>query len=144
MRAKTTDKAWLDFVRWCRGHGLKALPAHPWTLAAYARWCEPRLKYPQIARHVIVIARAHLMACVPSPDRHPIVARTLSVIEQRHRAPVRGAALFKIEPPGKPPGKVKPRISRKQETAAAKQPAARPARLLRMVPRLTSRRPGTP
>lgn len=137
MRAKSKDKAWLEFVRWCRGHGLRALPAHPWTLAAYARWCEPRLKYPQLARHVLVIARAHLMACVPSPDRHPIVARTLSVIEQRHRAQVRGAALFKIEPLGKP------RASRKQEPAVAKQPATRPARLLRTVPWLTSRRPGT-
>ena len=80
MRIKTTDKAWLEFVRWCHGHGLRALPAHPWTLAAYARWCEQRLKYPQIARHVIVIARAHLMACVPSPGRHPVVPRTLGVV----------------------------------------------------------------
>lgn len=138
MRAKTTDKAWLEFVRWCRGHGLRALPAHPWTLAAYARWCESRLKYPQIARHVVVIARAHLMACVPSPDRHPIVARTLSVMEERHRAPVRGAALFKIEPTGKAG------TNKKKETTAAKRPAARPPRLLRTVPRLTSRRPDAP
>lgn len=143
MRIKTTDKAWLEFVGWCRGHGLRALPAHPWTLAAYARWCEQRLKYPQIARHVIVIARAHLMACVPSPDRHPIVARTLSVMEERHRTPPLRAALFKIEPPGKR-SMAKKRITKKQDTEPAKRQASRPPRLLRTAPRLASRRPDTP
>lgn len=143
MRIKKADKAWLEFVRWCRGHGLKALPAHPWTLAAYARWCEQRLKYPQIARHVIVIARAHLMACVPSPDRDPIVARTLSVMEERHRAPPLRAALFNIEPSCKP-RIAKKRTPQKQDAEPAKRQASRPPRLLRTAPRLASRRPDTP
>lgn len=140
LRMKTKDKAWSDFVRWCRGHGLRPLPAHPWTLAAYARWCEPRLKYPEIARQMTAIARAHLMACVPSPDRHPIVARTLQVMEQGHRAPVRGAALFKAEP-------LKARRAAshpaKDTAPIAKRAKKRPPRLLRSTPRLTARRPRT-
>lgn len=141
MRVKTKDKAWSDFVRWCRGHGLRPLPAHPWTLAAYARWCEPRLKYPEIARQMTAIARAHLMACVPSPDRHPIVARTLMVMEQRHRPPVRGAALFKAEPLRAAPSVSRPA---KDKAAIGKPAPKRRPRLLRSTPPLTARRPEAP
>ena len=87
------DRAWKDFVVWCRSRGLKALPAHPWTVAVFARWCEPRLPVAQIARNLRTIARVHLLAGHPVPDRHPTVRRTMRSIEARQDARREGAAL---------------------------------------------------
>lgn len=91
---KTAQQAWSEFSEWCDKRGLRALPAHPWTVAAFARWCERRLPAPQIARSVVIIARVHLLACQPVPDRHPTVRRTLRAIAARQAARRQGAALF--------------------------------------------------
>ena len=77
------DKAWDEFVSWCGGRGLQAVPAHPWTLAAYARWCESRYRYPAIAKSMRAIARVHNSKSRRRPDRHPVVKRTLRLIETR-------------------------------------------------------------
>ena len=80
------DKAWDEFVSWCRARGLRAMPANPWTIAAYARWCERRHRFPAIARTIRAIARVHGSKSRKRPDRHPMVARTLRLIETRARA----------------------------------------------------------
>ncbi len=85
-------RAWADFSAWCRRRGLRALPAHPWTVAVYARWCEDRHRYPAIVKRIGVIARAHLLGCQPAPDRHPLVMRTLRMIERRAHG--QNSALF--------------------------------------------------
>jgi hypothetical protein len=97
MSAGKREKAWNDFAAWCKMRGLRSLPAHPWTVAAYARWCETRLRYPKIVLLIRAIARAHVLACATSPDRHPTVTRTLRMIEARSRTRVSRAALFSAE-----------------------------------------------
>jgi hypothetical protein len=73
------------------------MPAHPWTVAAYARWCEPRHRHQTIVKHVRAIARMHVLHCLKPPDRHPTVARTMRAIETRTRTRRAGAALFRAE-----------------------------------------------
>lgn len=135
MSTRLRERAWSDFVAWCRTRGLQPLPAHPWTLAAYARWCEPRHKYAQIVARVRAIARAHLLACRAAPDRHPTVARTLRTIELRQRTKTQRAALFSddVAAPAKAAGK----------GPAKGRPSARRPRGLRQAPRLVSRRPSS-
>ena len=94
---RRAEPAWIEFAEWCRKRGLQALPAHPWTVAAFARWCERRMPAARIVRHVDVIARVHLLACQPVPDRHPTVRRTLRAIEARQAGRRAGAALFRPE-----------------------------------------------
>ncbi len=85
------DRLWLHFVRWCGSRRLRALPAHPWTVAAYLRWCAPRRSATPPARRLRAIARAHVLSLQPPPDRAPLVRRTLRLIEQRGvLPPVRG------------------------------------------------------
>ncbi len=111
------------------------MPAHPWTVAAYARWCEPRQRYRTIVKRIKAIARAHLLNCLRPPDRHPTVRRTLRMIETRNRHKGGRAGLFRAEdfvgPAGAPTAPSPPRPP----------VAPRPLRALRSSPRLVSRRP---
>ncbi|MBL8668731.1 MAG: hypothetical protein JNM48_14830 [Rhodospirillales bacterium] len=146
MIARRREKAWRDFAAWCRQHGLRALPAHPWTLAAYTRWCEPRHRYPEIVERVKAIARVHLLACVAVPDRHPLVTGTLRTLEMRSRTRAGRAALFPaheaMENPAAggaaeapaPPGR----------TGPGRAGGGRRQRSLRSAPPLISRRPNRP
>ena len=95
MRGDRGDRAWRHFVRWCRARGLRPLPAHPWTVAAYARWCEPRNGFPVIVRRLKSIARVHVLDGRRAPERHPTVMRTLRTIETRTRLAGSRAALFR-------------------------------------------------
>ena len=80
------DKAWNEFISWCGERGLKAVPANPWTLAAYARWSERHHPYPTVAKNIEAIARVHHTKTRKRLDRHPMVTRTLSLIETRAKA----------------------------------------------------------
>jgi len=138
------EKGWNDFVRWCRARGLRPLPAHPWTVGAYVRWCEPRKTYADIVAGLQAIARRHLHRRLRVPDRHPTVRRTLELIERR--LAVRGAAsnLFRDEdflaeqastqeePAGKDTGEARRR---------KKRPGRAASRPLRQAPPLVRRRP---
>lgn len=90
-------KAWSEFKRWCRLRGLTPLPAHPWTLAAYARWCEPKQKFADIDSNLKSIARQHLLAGVAVPNRHPTVKSTLALIEVRSANRAHSSALFEAD-----------------------------------------------
>jgi hypothetical protein len=135
MRTGKHEKAWSDFADWCRARGLRALPAHPWTVAAYARWCEVRHRFPVILRRIRVIARVHLLECAPAPDRHPTVTRTLRMLEVRSRTRDTRAALFPADEAATgaagSTGKAPRRVVR----------GRRRERPLRGAPRLVSRRP---
>lgn len=80
------DKAWNEFISWCEERGLKAVPANPWTLAAYARWSERQHPYPTVAKNIEAIARVHHTKTRKRLDRHPMVASTLKLIETRSKA----------------------------------------------------------
>jgi hypothetical protein len=134
MSTRIRERAWIDFVQWCRRHGLRPLPAHPWTVAAYARWCEPRHKYPNIVNRIRAIARAHLLRCRAAPDRHPTVTRTLRMIELRARGRADRASLFQADDPAR---RSPVRAARAQKKVAAGR--RRPS--LKSAPRLVSRRP---
>jgi hypothetical protein len=120
------------------------LPAHPWTVAAYARWCESRHRHPLILTRIRSIARVHLLACLPSPHRHPTVTQTLRVLELRRavrdrRLPAAASVLA-------------PELAGDLDTALAAADAASPiagppaarrrTRTMRSTPRLVSVRPG--
>ena len=92
---RVQDKAWRDFVKWCAARSLGSLPAHPWTVAAYARTLEARHRHPAIVKRVRVIARAHLLSGLAPPDKHPLVKRTLRMISARRRHLLAG--LFRAE-----------------------------------------------
>jgi hypothetical protein len=134
MSTGKRERAWSDFAAWCKARGLRALPAHPWTVAAYARWCETRHRYSKILMHIRAIARAHVLACAASPDRHPTVTRTLRMIEARSRTRANRAALFADEEvAAASPNSIKlPRRDPRER---------RRRRSFRATPRLVSRQP---
>lgn len=133
MTPRKREKAWSDFAAWCRHRGLRALPAHPWTVAAYARWCEARHRYPVILERIKAIARVHLLACVAAPDRHPTVTCTLRTLEMRSRTRSGRAALFPADD-----------IAEGSDRPQAEPPRRRRPRGLRLTPRLVSRPPRRP
>lgn len=135
MSAKHREKAWMDFVAWCRRHRLRPMPAHPWTVAAYARWCEARYRYTSILRRIRAIARIHLLECEAAPDRHPVVARTLRTIELRHRSRADRAALFPSDDVAAGPVQTAKPKARKRRLKTHRQ------RALSAAPRLVPRRP---
>ena len=77
------QKAWDDFVFWCQLRCLNPVPANPWTLAAYVRWCESRMTPRMIAKAISEIDRVHESKTRKRINRHPLVKRTLKTIEAR-------------------------------------------------------------
>jgi len=142
MIAQRRDKNWTDFVDWCRTRRLKPLPAHPWTVAAYARWCDTHYRRPNVSKRIEAIARAHIFYCAASPDRHPTVMSTLRNIERRQQTRTSRAALFRSEDFAQPAGKKPTRPKAPHPKAKVKKAPNRPRRLLRSSPPLVSRRPG--
>ncbi|MEO5337871.1 MAG: hypothetical protein H7841_13420 [Magnetospirillum sp. WYHS-4] len=97
MLDRGEHKAWGEFKDWCRARRLRALPAHPWTVAAYLRWCAATRRLPALEKRLGSILRAHLMACQPSPDRHPVILRTLRLLESQRRHQERRTSLFRAD-----------------------------------------------
>ena len=97
MRMGLQDKAWRNFADWCARRRLKALPAHPWTVAAYVRWCEPHEKLPNIVESLKSITRMHLLKCHKTPGRNATVIKILRQIEIRALNKDTRAALFRAE-----------------------------------------------
>ncbi len=145
------EKAWSDFVAWCRKRGLNPMPANPWTLAAYARWCEHHHRYPDIMRNIRAVGRVHRAKSRKRPDRDPTVAKTLRLIETRARTRGRvkgkGVRLFPEDDllgadaaAGKRATKASTKASRKttKKSDAKTRPTTR--RGLSAVPKLVSKR----
>lgn len=83
MNAPQRRKEWREFKKWCADRRLKALPAHPWTLSAYALWLDANRRHRTLQKRLDVIARVHIRALTHSPERDPLVLRTLEAIETR-------------------------------------------------------------
>ena len=79
------NSAWVAFVSWCQERGVSAMPANPWTLAAYARWYEHQQSGDDIAKAFKTIFRVHGAKSRKRPDRDPLVVGTLSQIEEREK-----------------------------------------------------------
>lgn len=97
MTLRRYGKSWNEFSRWCQARGLRPLPAHAWTVATYIRWCEPREEFTEIVERIKAIARRHLLAGYPDPERNPMVKRTLAMIERRIENRHQRSALFDEE-----------------------------------------------
>lgn len=144
MVARIREKAWLDFTAWCRERRLSPLPAHPWTVAAYARWCETRHRFPVVAHRVRAISRAHLLNCCQAPDSHPIVARTLRLIEARERTRDDRASLFDdrtLSPASDMQAQQPVKRTRKTAESSPRQPSTR---RMAVRPPLVRKRPEEP
>ena len=129
----TRARIWGDFRRWCQSRGLKSLPAHPWTIAAYLRVVERR-KDAKTAKSVLdVISREHLLKSARVPSRHPTVQKTLTLIEQRSETRAQRSNLFDEN------------IFSEETEAEIPQEASAPAKKHRRVmttqPRLKRKRP---
>jgi len=138
--------AWSVFVDWCHNRGLRPLPANPWTVAAYARWCETNHHYQTIVNMVKAIAKEHMRKSRKRPDRHPLVTRTLNLIakrqEERAEDKAQAAALFPEEDlvSAEAAETATARVQREVHTRT--QDAAKGLRrALRATPKLVSRRP---
>ncbi len=116
------------------------MPAHPWTISAYLRWCERRHRSRNAAHSVKTIARAHLLNCLKSPDSHPTVLRTLRMIETRAGSESSRSDLFSpgdfLEKNAPEPSKGGP----PKEEPSEKKVSRRHVRSMRSTPKLVSRR----
>ncbi len=138
--------AWSVFVDWCQNRGLRPLPANPWTVAAYARWCETNHHYQTIVNMVKAIAKEHMRKSRKRPDRHPLVTRTLNLIakrqEEREEDKVQAAALFPEEDLVSAEAAAPATARVQREIQSRTQGAAQGLRrALRATPKLVSRRP---
>ena len=97
-RRRTTlapnNKAWEAFVAWCQSRGLNPVPANPWTVAAYARSLEGRLQPATIRKRIEKLTRVHKEKTRKRLAHHPLVERTLDIIERRAEANKTDGALF--------------------------------------------------
>jgi integrase len=78
---------WRDFCAWCEGHGVRALPASPETVAAYIAECAGQLKVGSIQRRLNAIAEAHKAAGTDSPTHSALVTNTMKGIRRTRGTP---------------------------------------------------------
>ena len=90
----TSNKAWEAFVTWCQSRGLNPVPANPWTVAAYARSLEGLFRPITIRKHIDELAQVHAEKTRKRLAHHPLVQRTLDMINRRAEAVKRDGALF--------------------------------------------------
>ena len=114
--------------------GLRALPAHPWTVAAYVRFCQSRHRPKTITGKVETIVRAHIFKGHTSPGKSLILKRTLKLVASGVvNPPAKRRTLFVAK------DFAKPAPSEKKD--AAKAPPGKTKRQLRKEPRLVTRKP---
>ena len=128
---RINDRLWRAFEAWCTARRLRVLPAHPWTVAAYLRWCERHRPSTAIADALRSIGRAHVLQCYRSPVNHPIITRTCKVIVARAAVRGQSADLFDADmADANAPKRKKPRKPARQSKR----------RTLRSTPKLVERR----
>lgn len=133
----TRARIWGDFKRWCAVRKLKALPAHPWTIAAYLRYLERRKGAEGVRATLDVIAREHLLKSARVPVRHPTVQSTVALIERRAETQGLRSSLFDETAMR---DSASPSPPKKQPDESARRSPRR--RVLASEPRLKRHRPG--
>jgi|GEM_PF-432741 len=163
MTAGRMDRAWRDFQAWCRGKGLPALPANPWTVAAYLRYRDKNGGGPAVAEALRAIGRAHILRSVRPPHNHPMVLRTVKRLAERDYTAPAQSALFDdsvvVDKKPSPEPEETPDDTLAEEPVAKEdehidetddespEPQSQSARLnrsMRVTPKLVSRRPRRP
>ncbi len=134
-----TNKAWEAFVTWCQSLGLKPVPANPWAVAAYARSLEGHFQPATIRKRIGELNRVHTKKTRKRLAHHPLVERTLDIIERRAEAYKTDGALFADEDALAAGHPKQP--SRKSAAKPKTNPTPKPMRTsLSRQPRLVSRR----
>ena len=138
---RTQDKAWIAFTDWCLSKGLSPVPTHHWTLAAYALALEGQIKPEDIRKTLHAVAKAHLLKSRSRPDRHPLIERTLKMIETRRDTREQKSKLFDddLVAAKKPQKPRKPRKP-KAPTDTPEPAKTKVLRTLSTTPKLVSRR----
>jgi len=129
---------WGDFKRWCAARGMKALPAHPWTISTYLRWVDHRKDAKTAGEALDAIAREHVLKTARSPMRNTTVQRTMELIQRRDLVRDQHADLFdettvmdeRVTPPPPEPDPVE-----------NEEKIVRHRRMFTVNPRLVRRRP---
>jgi|GEM_PF-1951234 len=130
MNAPQRRKEWQEFKEWCEARKLKAFPAHPWTVSVYLLWLDAHRRTRTLQKRLDIILRVHMCACIHSPDRDPLIKRTLAAIEKRrHKAP---SKIFKGQKLLEPKRR---KVNRPQKAVSKK------TRLFGQIPSLVLRRP---
>ena len=88
------DKAWDHFVDWCLKRRLAPLPANAWSIAAYLRHLDSIYTPVEIAKNLKSISRMHALKSRHRPDRDPMVARAMQLIEVRANSQNTAPTLF--------------------------------------------------
>ena len=135
------ENAWQAFVDWCLTKGLNAVPAHHWTLSAYALTLETEEKPDEIRKIILAVAKAHLEKSRARPDRHPLVERTLKIIAMRQENRKQSSKLFDDDLTKTKNPKTAVKAKSQSNKKALKNPA-KDKKLLSMssAPKLVSRR----
>ncbi len=131
------NAAWHDFVSWCRNKNLQAVPANAWTLAAYIRSLEGVESLANIRKRITDIGKAHAEKSKKRPERHPMIEKTLEIIELRAEKSESQSRLFDDDDfTSEPPPKIKK--TRPNSDDPAKKSAR--TRVMRSTPKLVSKR----
>ena len=117
------DPSWRAFAAWCRRLRLRPLPAHPWTVAAFLRWCDDRPGAATVSDALGAIASVHKRRRLARPERDDIVLRTVAAIERQH--PGQSGVVIAALP---------------VKAARPAKPLKRQIRVLRATPKLIPRR----
>lgn len=126
MRAPT-NKAWEEFVAWCQSRGLNPVPANPWTVAAYARALERRMRPSTIRKRINDLARIHAEKTRRRLARDPLVLRTLEMIERRAETAKQDGRLFEDEDFLTPAGRRRAKATKKKTGESVKPKPAKKA-----------------
>ncbi|MGB0681900.1 MAG: hypothetical protein ACPGOV_04310 [Magnetovibrionaceae bacterium] len=129
------EAAFLTFEKWCKDRRLSALPAHPWTVAAYCRWVAARRGLKPLGAVLESIGRAHLFAGLQAPDQATVVRRTLESLNRAAEAKAQRADLFE-DGPSSPKS-----TSPEAKGPGTKSSGKRGLKGLAMAPKLRPRRP---
>lgn len=73
---------------------MKALPAHPWTIARYLRWVDEHKDFEDVQESFDAISREHVLKTGSVPTRHETVKSTMELIARRSLVRDQHADLF--------------------------------------------------
>jgi len=90
LRAYDSDLA--HFLAWCG-----SIPVEPTIVARYLATHAEGLSMATLARRIVAIRRAHVLAGLPDPTKTELVRLTTRGIRRRHGRPQRRVAPLKIE-----------------------------------------------
>jgi len=137
----TNNHIWGEFKRWCRAANLKALPAHPWTIASYMRFVDRHVDTASARAALVVISREHVLKTGREPTHHAIVKSTMETIERRERVKHQHADLFDEAEHKMNPKMMYLKTNPDKKTTDSRAKMVRQRQILSSKPQMVRRRP---